>query len=323
MWEHRVYHFGKLVNVFESKNQWGSVQDNGSFRDGNGTVIRYHQNGDTASIINYFNSQPEGDFLIKESGNRTLVEGEFCASNPCGNWTIYDINQKPESRWDFEGDTLQTRWLHNSGSDKMIGKYVNLLQSGKWVVLDFLGDTLETAHYQSGLLDGPYARFNLGSRNFQGNFSQSLKIGNWQTLSPSGKASFEQDYGSHPVVLSPPVLANPLALKFPLEDGFKKIAFSSPPSFFGLSPEEIDMWIHKELYHVWIDLGGMNGDVVLQCIADETGMITDFVAVKYGNDDYRQEAEKLLRGMGIVRPARILGFPQNSVFFVSYYFEKL
>lgn len=323
LWEHRVYYDGLLVNVFESKNQWGTRLDNGTFRDGTGSLIRYHQNQDTASVFNFSNGLLHGGFFVKESGERLLAKGAYHHGQPAGTWTLYNINQRPAARWTFAQDEIQTSWINNSGIVTAEGMFKLCLHEGRWVTLDFLGDTLSVSHYESGLLTGPHSTYQLGQVQERGNYYKGLRVGTWRTYSPSGKVSFQKDHGSDPVVWSPPIVGEPIRTRFPLEDGFKDRAFFSEGGLLGLAPEEITLHINKELYSVWFTGNSRDGEVVIRCMADEAGMITDFQSVKYANKTYKEEAEKLIRGMGAIRPATLLGIPHKSVFFVSYYFEKL
>ena len=323
LWIHHVYDEGQLLNVIPSFDKWGNIASHGNFKNGNGTLILHHSIGDTAVIQSYENGFPNGSFYLYEEGNRLRQKGEFCNGLPCGSWMTYNVNLKPKYHYTFESPASYHREnrSRNNRLDK-IEFFENGYLDGPVVQFDQYGDTLSFVSYKNGKATGPQRYYVNGNLKTSGQAFQDILVGEWVTLNPSGKVTFKEEF-KHQGYWNPNFqkpkntmyLIEPEASDF----SFKILNTQIPAAFL----ENQTVLVNGRLYEIELRQGEMEGDVVFSFDLENTGHVRSIECVKHSGSPYYQASLTLLEGLLFAEPVQAFGFPKDSSFLISLYFNPL
>lgn len=318
--EQRVYERGKLINVFQSSNSYGTPVDRGSFYEGTGSLILYGRVMDTARVEHYRDGLLDGPVRYLEDGNRERMRGQFKQGQPNGQWQLRGADLKVVETHDYlSGDSVLNKRTWRKRFQGHEGYNVGLLREGRWIEFDFYGDTANVIHYRNGLPHGPYREFRRGSFFKSGQFKHGVRDGLWQTYNARGKVTwadtldarvFSHDFGPN----------NQLSDDYPVSAAphfNPQWRAASLPPFLIQPPLEL---IRGRRYDVQISQGGFTGDVIFAIDVEDSGHIVGIECLKFSHVAYYDSALRILQTIPFAYPASFEGLPVNSRLIVAFSF---
>ena len=321
LWEHHIYDNNKLINVIPSFDKWGNVANHGTYEDGSGTLIRYHHNGDTAIIAGYQDGLQHGQWYSYDERMRIRQKGQMISGAPKGNWVNYSNDLKVESTMDFKDNNQVITSIH-ALKDRKFGEMSHFqnIPHGRWFMLDQYEDTLWTADYENGWLQGTVKTFQNGILKTSGKASNGSRIGKWRTFNPRGKVTYVQDNAREVYLnkeLSPPLFE---VYKTTLDD-FSYTWNEARIHEDFLESENIIL--EGQFYEITITLDDPTGDVVFMVDVEDTGHITGFTCMKHNGLKWYYTALSRMEKLLFAAPKQQFGFPMKGVFLISYTFDEI
>ena len=324
MWVHSIYDKGILSNVIPAFDKWGNIQDHGTWKDGDGILIRYHHSGDTARIVDYSDGKMKGIFYTYEERGRLRQKGTMCEDKPCGSWINFDVNLKMDDQILFNEVQNGYQLISYVGKNKKssCSYWTNGRMNGSMIEYDQYLDTLYYFHFINGLQHGPQKVFINGNLKEIGQAHYGQPIGIWKTFNPKGKVTFEELMPSNSYINPEfhtyrqewflwPVDQEPLNYDF--------IPPRIPPNYF----ENEVLNIENQLWQLKITTGGSKGDVIFQVTVEDTGHVKSIECMTHNGKEFYLAVLKRLEGMFFAQPGEIFGIPQTSSFYLAFHFEPI
>ena len=100
---------------------------------------------------------------------------------------------------------------------------------------------------------------------------------------------------------------------------FKILNTQIPAAFL----ENQTVLVNGRLYEIELRQGEMEGDVVFSFDLENTGHVRSIECVKHSGSPYYQASLTLLEGLLFAEPVQAFGFPKDSSFLISLYFNPL
>ncbi|MEO0403588.1 MAG: hypothetical protein AAF193_01830, partial [Bacteroidota bacterium] len=323
LWEHHIYDDNQLINVIPSFDKWGNISNHGTYQDGSGTLIRYHHNGDTAIIAKYANGLLNGQWYSYDERMRIRQKGQMIQGFPKGNWVNYSVDLKVESTMDFKEDDLVITSIH-ALKDRKFGEMSHRqnVPDGKWFMLDQYEDTLWTATYKNGWLQGKVNTYQNGILKTSGLAKNGSRVGKWRTYNPRGKVTYVEDNSREVYLnkeLSPPLFD--FELYQTTLDDFSYTWNEARIHEDFLESENI--LLENQFYEITKTIDDPTGDVVFLVEVEDTGHITGFKCMKHNGLKWYYTALSRMEKMLFAAPKQQFGFPMKGVFLMSYTFTEI
>ncbi|MDG1260832.1 MAG: hypothetical protein P8H59_11645 [Flavobacteriales bacterium] len=324
LWEHFVYRKGELLNVLQSYNQWGSTQQILHNERGNEfDLIRFQSNGDTLSIESYKDGFRHGKGSIFEHANRKIWEGEFAQNKPTGTWTHFDTNQLPDQSLIFESEEeITVKGIRKDGVVNSQTKVNNGSVDGPFELFDFYNDSLTSAFYVDGLLQGPFKLYRNGKLFKSGAYNNDFPSGTWKTFNPRGKETWSE--GFEGVRCSP---------SFP---EYAELSINAKEvSPFSFRPAIIQPKLHTyfttpfveviggQPFSVSLTEGELYEDVRFEVVVEDIGHVVQIKCIGYSKKIFYDRALSILQQMPFMHPASVEGIPITRTAIVSFNFKEL
>lgn len=197
--------------------------------------VAYHSNGQPSIIATYYKGVPEGfrrefdedgnvvrsygyedgwmryEGVLDMNGKRQGLwkeyyrtgelrsQGKYVNSNPVGQWKYYFTDKTVEIIGSFDqkgrktGDWL---WFYANGDTMISAHYEAGELDGEYVEYDEQGRVVSKGNYLEGTEDGQWIYYN-GEYSEKGSYYDGMRMGEWVTRFPNGRAAFvihfEQD----------------------------------------------------------------------------------------------------------------------------------
>jgi antitoxin component YwqK of YwqJK toxin-antitoxin module len=87
-------HKGDLLWNIKIFNKKGGMYDTGNFKDGNGKLKYYRQNGSLSAIENFSNGKLNGKVVLYYSNGSIMLKGQFKDGVETGKWEEFLIKNK-------------------------------------------------------------------------------------------------------------------------------------------------------------------------------------------------------------------------------------
>jgi len=162
LWEHLVYIDGRIANVLQGTNQWGSPQKQ-LFEEKDTTqfkLVRLQNTGDTLSVETYRNGVLNGSCEYYESLNRITWKGSFSNGIPVGEWKQFDLNLFPFKTINFSNpDSIRIKTVRKEGILLTEETLANNQLNGKQLIYGYYGELESEIEFSDGLLDGQYIAY--------------------------------------------------------------------------------------------------------------------------------------------------------------------
>lgn len=324
MQAHHIYDDGILSNVIPAFDKWGNIQDFGTWKDGNGLLISYHHNGDTARIVGYSEGKMNGHFYTYEERGRLRQKGKMCNGSPCGSWINFDVNLKMDHQLLFNDRTDGYQLISYAGNNRKsaMSNWSDGRMNGAMLEFDQYLDTLSHFHFINGLQHGTQKRFINGSLKEKGQAQFGQPIGIWKTYNPKGKITYEELMSDNGYINESfhsyrqewflwPTDQEPLSYDF------------LPPRITSNYFENEVLNIGNQLWQLNISTGGSEGDVIFLVTVEDTGHVKSIECMKHNGKEFYTAALKRLEGMLFAQPGEIFGIPQTSSFYLAFHFEPI
>ena len=324
MWNHRIYDDGILSNVIPAFDKWGNIQDYGKWEDGNGILISYHQNGDTARIVDYSEGKMNGLFYTYEERGRLRQKGKMCNDAPCGSWINFDVNLKMDYQLIFNDSQDGYELIAYEGNNRESARsfWTDGRMHGPMVEYDQYLDTLSHFHFINGLQHGTQKRFINGSLKERGQAQFGQPVGIWKTFNPKGKVTFEELMPDNGYLNESFHTYRQEWFLWPMDQEPLSYEFLPPRIPTNYFENEV-LNIGNQLWQLNITSGGSEGDVIFRVTAEDTGHVKSIECMKHNGKEFYAAALKRLEGMLFAQSGEIFGIPQTSSFYLAFHFEPI
>lgn len=323
-WEHFVYSKGKIINVLQGLNQWGSPQQQlFDEADNRFTLIRYQSTGDTLSIESYVDGALNGQSAYYESLNRKTWSGEFSQGMPVGEWKRYDLNLFPyQSVFFFNADSLRIRTVRKEGILEMEQFIANNHLQGTSTLYDYYGEVDRVIHYVDGVPDGKYIEYRKERPLKAGMYQYGIKKGVWETFNPRGKVTWSEEFEG---IVCNETLApiSPFHISSIESSAYKYSPVFLPPELHTSFQTPFVQNIDGKPYSIRMSTGLNFGDVVFNVTVEDTGHVVRIECIGAGKEAYYQIALSILQQMPFMFPAYIEGMPETTECLISFNFNRL
>ncbi len=327
IWEQEYYEKGVIINKMSTYNQRGKPVDCGDYEDGNGTLVRLQEHGDTTSVETYRNGVLHGQARYFYERNVLRAKGHYRDGVPVGDWTLYHNDGSLSKNLRFHtADSVSTSGSQRAFADRVQGGYLDGRKHGNWVLTTALGDTTEFFTYKRGVLNGQYCLFDGGVRYVCGELIHGMKQGEWLTYNRSGKVTYERNYD--PVFTTGELRLRPpddLVIDFPVLTSFKNErdvqdvqAIETLQSF---PPESIK--IGENTFTVGFRLGWLDGDANFIVEVEDTGHAVAIWFQMASREDFSEIALGYLQRMTCFKPFVFEGLPRHTRVPIAFYFTEI
>ena len=159
----------KIHEIKETKNNGYQVNEVLYYPSNNDTIIsrtyKLTTTQDFSETLFDSFAVMNGKIIITVKSN-TLIEGEFCDGNPCGDWktyfierNIYSIKKRNEGEWSEEwyykintNSYYSGLLIVKDGGDKVVYSIRNGLRNGKSKKYNSSNELIETINYKNGVI---------------------------------------------------------------------------------------------------------------------------------------------------------------------------
>ncbi len=207
------YQNGALVNILKSVDGKDKPLKYGNFKNGNGRLIHYHENGKPNSILNYKNGfptdtakffHPNGNLSALGFYKDTLLQGPFFTYDTLGNlesfttlvngekngkYFEYDPNGNLITLGHYTDDLEDSLWveLYPDSTVERIGIFKLGKPQGWWQTFYDTGELALEQYFNNGLLDSAETEwFPDGALSYEGDFVNGLREGAWVSFFVNG-----------------------------------------------------------------------------------------------------------------------------------------
>lgn len=201
VWNTLEYDQGKLKGILDYKVHIGRDADPGTFRDGNGELLRYDFDGALKARVTYANGWPMG--RAKYWNNGVLwAEGYFNAGQRIGNWTYYDAKyykKKAEVEYNFIHDNEVHMVLYGgTNAGRWEGGFVNGKKQGMWRYYNQYNELTIEHQFHKGYRHGWTKAYRSGGTLAQqGGYFYGLKTGTWKYYNGLKKVVLTEQYSQN------------------------------------------------------------------------------------------------------------------------------
>lgn len=196
----RLTEEGKINQIDENglkQGKWMKVFSNGEkayevfFKDDKpvGELIRYHENGKLAVILNYDETGDTAKAKFYDDNENLISDGTYYGKKKNGKWIYYQNNSKIKEE-NFKNDSLDGEqiifWDNGQIYDKKT--YSNGVQNGLWLKYYKNGKPFLKAKIVNGKMEGPIFRYyKSGQMEVKGQYKNDLKDGVWTFYGEEGE----------------------------------------------------------------------------------------------------------------------------------------
>ena len=338
MAEHLSYHADTLDKVIYIGDQWGNANDFSEMNGGNGTLIRYYTDNDTASVVQYKNGLPHGDARYYLENNRLYVMGDYSNGSPSATWRLVDREGRIERAVEFR--SKHSGWFHQYRSNEKIeewGPFTQGLRNGTWITADLYGDTALARTYELGRLQGKMKKFQRGVLFKEGSYLNNVTSGEWNTFNGRGKSTWYDNIEAPFEGESKPLPPQLNLVEGESGPGYSLLSKTYPrilaDSRYGdlqeIGGEFFKVQIHT---HDPGKLGSVDltlveepsyGDARFVLTIEDTGHVIGLQCLNYTKRSFYLAALLILQQIPYLSPASIAGIPQQSTQVVTFFFEPI
>jgi antitoxin component YwqK of YwqJK toxin-antitoxin module len=325
MWEHLVYLDGRLSNVLQGSNQWGSPQkqvfeenDTQQFK-----LVRFQNTGDTLSVENYKDGFLNGSSEYYESLNRITWSGSFSKAVPQGLWKQYDRNLFPYKTINFSNpDSIRIKTERKEGILLTEETLANNQLNGKQLIYGYYGELESEIEFSDGLLDGQYIAYRKERPFKTGAYTEGIKTGTWETFNPRGKVTWSEAFEGINCQkdLSP---STPLMIVSAASSAYKYQPVFLPADLHISFQTPFVQNVGGAPHSIRLATGGRTGDVLFMVTVEDTGHIIKIECIGASKEDFYQISLSILQQMPFMFPAYIEGMPETTECIVSFNFNRL
>ena len=327
LWEQEYYEKGVIINKMSTYNQRGKPVDCGDYEDGNGTLVRLQERGDTTSVETFRNGLLEGPARYFYERNVVRAKGHYRKGVPVGRWTLHQNDGNlSEELYFHTPDSVSTKGARQSYFPGFTGLYLDGRVHGQWVFTNALNDTTEVITFKNGLLHGYYCLYDAGLRYVCGELVGGVKRGSWPTYNRSGKVTYERNFD--PVFTTGELRIRPkddFVIDFPVLTSFKSaraVQDVEPIELLQTNPPEA-IKIDDHTFTVDFRVGRFDGDANFIVEVEDTGHVTAIWFQMASREDFSELALGYLQRMTCFKPFAIEGLPRHTRVPIAFYFTEI
>jgi len=207
-WINAEFYNGKLLEVLEQNTPSGDPIE--SWKDGGtGTLIHFHHFTDTAAIVQYSAGYKNGKIKFFHSNNNKYKTGNYTNDQPTGEWSLFSQSGKTRQKLFIEGKDAQWTFYGPKNKKEALFNLRELKLQGAAYRFSFFGDTSAVFHYENGLLDGEFTKFESQAPSRSGKYYKGEQIDDWITHGQFNPVSHTTSFGSKSVISNTDQLLHP------------------------------------------------------------------------------------------------------------------
>lgn len=327
LWEQEYYERGVIINKMSSYNPRGKALDCGDYEDGNGTLVRLQERGDTTSVEHFRNGLLEGPARYFYERNVIRAKGQYRQGEPVGRWTLHQNDGNlSETLYFHTPDSVTTKGERRAFLVDFTGLYLDGRRHGRWVYTNAFGDTTEAIAFKNGLPHGPYCLYDAGTRYVCGEMFNGMKRGDWPTFNRNGKVTYQRNFD--PVFTAGEIRTradDDFVIDFPVLTSFKSerdIQAVEPIEMLQTYPPQT-IKLGDRMYSVNFRLGSYDGDANFIVDVEDTGHMTAIWFQSASREDFLDLALGYVRRMTCFKPLVFEGLPRHARVPIAFYFTEI